>query len=96
VGARTHGTIALVLGAAAYEGTRRAVAAQLVTSLARRFHSSSEQLTPPLRDPPSAATLVFVAAQALASPTRATAMARKTIERYSITEETIERLTAAC
>jgi hypothetical protein len=96
VGVRTHGTIALVLGAAAYEGTRRAVAAQLARALARRgcYRASAEQLTPVLKDPPSAATLVFVASQALASPRQATAMARRTTVRYSITQETIERLAA--
>jgi biotin carboxylase len=96
-GVRTHGTIALVLGAAAYEGTPRAVAAQLSRALARRgcYRASAEQLTPVLRDPPSAAALVFVAAQALASPRQATAMARRTTARYSITQETIERLAAA-
>jgi hypothetical protein len=36
------------------------------------YHGSAEQLTPVLRDPPSAAALVFVAAQALASPGQAT------------------------
>jgi hypothetical protein len=97
VGVRTHGTIALILGAAAYGGSRRAVAAQLARALARRgcYHASTEQLTPLLRDPPSAAALVFVTAEALASPRRATAMARKTTARYSVTPETIDGLAAA-
>jgi hypothetical protein len=97
VGVRTHGTIALVLGAAAYNGTRRAVAAQLGRVLAHRgcYHASAEQLTPVLRDPQSAAALVFVAARALVSPRKATAMARKTTVRYSITQETIKSLAAA-
>ncbi len=97
VGVRTHGTIALVLGAAAYDGTRRAVLAQLGQALAHRgcYRGSAEQLTPVLRDPASTAPLVFVAAQALASPGQATAIARKAIDRYSITPETIDSLTAA-
>ena len=96
VGARTHGTIALVLGAAAYDGSRRAVAAQLARALAQRgcYHASAEQLTPVLRDPPSAAALVFVTAQALASPRQATAMAGKAVDRYSITQDTIDSLIA--
>ncbi len=95
-GVRTHGTIALVLGAAAYGGSRRAVAAQLGRALAHRgcYHASAEQLTPVLRDPPSAAALVFVAAQALASPRQATAIAGKAVARYSLTQETIDTLTA--
>jgi hypothetical protein len=82
---------------AAYDGTRRAVTAQLALALAHRgcYHASAEQLTPVLRDPPSAAALVFVIAQALASPGPATAMARKTTARYSITQETIDILAAA-
>jgi hypothetical protein len=97
-GVRTHGTIALVLGAAAYDGTRRAVAAQLAQALAHRgrYRGSAEQLTPVLRDPPSAAALVFVTAQTLASPRQATAIARKAIDRYAITQETIDSLAAAC
>jgi hypothetical protein len=96
-GVRTHGTIALVLGAAAYDGTRRAVTAQLARALAHRgcYHASAEQLTPVLRDPPSAAALMFVTARALASPGQATAMARETTLRYSLTQKAIESLAAA-
>jgi hypothetical protein len=96
-GVRTHGTIALVLGAAAYDGTRRAVTAQLARALAHRgcYHASAEQLTPVLRDPPSAAALMFVTAQALASPRQATALAHKTTVRYSVTQKAIDSLAAA-
>ena len=96
-GVRTHGTIALVLGAAAYDGTRRAVTAQLARALAHRgcYHASAEQLTPVLRDPPSAAALMFVTARALASPRQATELARKTTVRYSITQKAIESLATA-
>jgi hypothetical protein len=95
VGVRTHGTLALILGAAAYGGTRRAVAAQLARTLAHRSGYSAEQLTPVLRDPPSAVALLFVVAQALASPGRATGTARKAIDRYAITRETIDSVAAA-
>jgi hypothetical protein len=85
-GIRTHGTIALVLGSAAYGDTRQAVIAELGRALARRgcYHASAEQLTPVLRDPPSAAALAFVITQALASPRKATEAARKAVARYSI------------
>ncbi len=91
-GARTHGTIALLLGAAAYKGSRRAVVAELARAFTRRgcYHASTEQLTPVLRDPPSGAALAFVIARALASPKQATRMASKAISRYSITPQTIE------
>ncbi len=96
-GVRTNGTIALLLGAAAYGGTRRAVIAEIARAVTRRgcYHASAEQLTPLLRDPPSAAPLTFVAMQALASPRQATEVAAKAVARYSITPDTIDTLTAA-
>ena len=96
-GVRTNGTIALLLGAAAYGGTRRAVIAELARAVTRRgcYHASAEQLTPVLRDPPSAAALMFVALQALASPRQATEVATKAVARYSITPDTIDTLMAA-
>jgi hypothetical protein len=96
-GVRTHGTIALLLGAAAYDRTRRAVIAELVRAVARRgcYHASAEQLTPLLRDPPSVAAFAFVTAQALASPRRATEMAGRAVARYSVPANTIDSLAAA-
>jgi hypothetical protein len=96
-GVRTHGTIGLLLGAAAYGGTRRAVVAELARAVARRgcYRASAEQLTPVLRDPPSSAVLAFVIAQALASPRRATDLAGSAVRRYSITPATIEAVVAA-
>ena len=93
-GVRTHGTLALLLGAAAYQGTRTAVIAELVRAAIRRgpYHASREQLTP-LSDPPSLAALAFVIAQALASPAGAVAVAAKTVSRYSIGPETIATVT---
>jgi hypothetical protein len=96
-GVRTHGTIAQVLGAAAYGGTRRAVGAELARVAARRgcYHASAEQLTPVLRDPPSAAAAAFIIGQALASPRGATKVASTTVARYSITPKAIEAVAAA-
>jgi hypothetical protein len=96
-GVRTHGTIALLLGAAAYQGSRRAVVAELARALTRRgcYHDSAEQLTPVRRDPPSGAALTFIIARALASPKQATRVASKAISRYSITPTTIEIVTSA-
>jgi hypothetical protein len=96
-GVRTHSTIALLLGSAAYASTRRAVVAELARAVARRgcYRASAEQLTPVLRDPPSAAALAFVTARALVSPRQATEVASKAVARYSITASTIDTLTAA-
>lgn len=97
VGVRTHGTIALVLGAAAYGETRRAVGAELARAITRRdcYHASAEQLTPVLRDPLSAAAAMFVIGRALASPRGATEVAGKAVARYSIAPKTIEALATA-
>jgi hypothetical protein len=96
-GVRTHGTIALLLGTAAYQGSRRAVVAELARAFTNRgsYHDSTEQLTPLRRDPPSGAALAFVIARALASPKQATRVASKAISRYSITPKTIETVAAA-
>jgi biotin carboxylase len=96
-GVRTHGTIALVLGSAAYGRTRQAVLSELGRALARRgcYHASSEQLTPVFRDPPSAVALAFVAGQALASPHKATEAARKAVARYSISPAAVETVRTA-
>ena len=96
-GVRTHSTIALVLGAAAYGGTRRAVGAELTRAITRRgcYRASAEQLTPVLRDPPSAAAAAFIICQALASPRGATEVASKAVSRYSITPNAIEALAPA-
>jgi hypothetical protein len=93
-GVRTHGTIALILGAAEYGRGRRAVIEEVVRAAARRgcYHSSAEQLTPVLKDPPSAAVLAFVIGQALASPRRATESAGRAVVRYSLTADTIDTL----
>lgn len=96
-GVRTHGTIALVLGAAAYGSSRRAVMTELGRAITHRGHyrASAEQLTPILRDPPSAIALAFVTVRALASPQKATRVARKAVARYSITPRTIDTVAAA-
>ena len=96
-GVRTHGTIALLLGVAAYQGTRRAVLTEIARALAHRgcYRASTEQLTPVLRDPPSGAALAFVIARALASPRQATQVATKAISRYSITPETTDAVATA-
>jgi hypothetical protein len=93
-GVRTHGTIALLLGAAAARGTRRAVVRELARAASRRgpYRSSHEQLTPVVRDPVSAVALAVVVARVLASPAAAARVAGEAIDRYSITAEAIERL----
>jgi hypothetical protein len=94
-GVRTHGTIALVLGAAGNGGSRRGVVAELGRALARRgcYRHSREQLTPALRDPPSAAALAYTVIAALARPAQAARLASRAIERYSVSQDAIALLT---
>ncbi len=96
-GVQTHGTIALLLGAAAYGGRRRAVLAEAGRAVTRRgyYRASTEQLTPIVRDPPSAAPLAFVLSHALISPRKATVIAGKAVARYSITPATIDTVATA-
>lgn len=90
-GVRTCGALALVLGAAAYQHSRRAVLGELGSAIMRRgcYRQSAEQLTPVLRDPPSVAPLAFIAAQTLLSPERATRLADRTAARYSISPHAV-------
>jgi hypothetical protein len=88
-GVRTHGTMALLLGAAARRPGRRAVLVEIGRARARRdcYRGSREQLTPIVRDPPSLGALMFIVARLLASPGCATDLAGHAVSRYSITPE---------
>jgi hypothetical protein len=96
-GVRTHGTIALVLGAAAYRRSRHAVIGELVDALTRRGHcrASSEQLTPLLRDPPSVVALAYIAGYATASPAAAAKLAERAVARYSVTPDAVAAVVSA-
>jgi hypothetical protein len=96
-GVQTHGTIALLLGAAAYGGRRAAVITEMGRAVVRRgyYRASAEQLTPVLRDPPSVAPLAFVLSHALISPRKATEIASTAVARYSITPSTINTVATA-
>lgn len=93
-GVRTHGTIALALGAAARDGSRRSTLAQLRDSLARRgLHAGSrEQLTPVVRDPPSLVVLGFVLARLLLAPRRAADLSARAVAAYSIGPSAVARV----
>jgi hypothetical protein len=95
-GVHTHGTIALLLGAAAYQRSRRAVMSELGRAVAHRgyYYASTEQLTL-VRGPPSVVARAFVTARALASPQKATEVASKAVARYSVTPTTIDRVASA-
>lgn len=90
-GVRTHGTLALLLGAAARGDDRRALCGQLRDSIrhAGLYAGSREQLTPVRRDPPSLVPLALVVARLLASPRKASRIAAQAVGSYSISPAAI-------
>jgi hypothetical protein len=94
---RTHGTIALLLGAAARGASRRSLFGDIRDAIARRgVHAdSNEQLTPVLRDPPSLAPAAFITARLLLSPRQAADMAAHAVSTYSIGPGTVAEVARA-
>lgn len=85
-GVRTHGAIALLMGSASRGTARRSLLREIGEAIGKRglYAGSAEQLTPALRDPPSLAPAMFVAARLLLSPRAATAIAAQAVTGYSI------------
>lgn len=95
-GIRTHSSLAILLGTAAYVGTRREVLAEAVRLAFHRgpYEHSREVLTPVFRDPKSAIPLSLVAARALLWPGTATKLANAAVGAYSMTLDAIDRVSA--
>lgn len=95
-GIRTHGSLAILLGAAAYRGTRRAVLAEGLRLAFRRgpYRHSQERLTNPWRDPPSTIPLLVAVARVMITPGAAHRLARAAVGAYSMTPEAIQTLMA--
>ena len=93
-GVRTHGTIALLLGAAARGGSRRSQIGEIADAIMHRglYEQSTEQLTPVLRDPPSLAPAAFIAARLLISPQNAAHIAKQAVSSYSLDPKTLEQV----
>lgn len=85
-GVRTHGAIALLLGAAARGESRGSLARGVLDAVAHRgvCDGSAEQLTPVRRDPPSVLAAAFVAGRVLLSPPAAAEIARHAVSAYAI------------
>ena len=85
-GIRTHGSLALMIGAAETTRSRSATLGALIAGLARRgtLRGSREVLTPVLVDPPSLAPILVVAAQLLLQPGRAHALTEAAVSDYAI------------
>ena len=93
-GVCTHSSLAILLGTAAYRGSRRAV---LMEALRLAFHygpykRSHECLTPVFQDFPSSIPLAMVIGRSLFSPTTIERFAASAVKAYSVTPGAIERV----
>jgi hypothetical protein len=93
-GIRTHSSLAILLGTAAYRRSRRAV---LMEAIRLAFHwapykGSREWLTPVRQDFQSFIPLAFVAGRALFSPISIGPFAASAVKAYSVTPAAIERV----
>jgi len=95
-GVRTHGAIAVLLGAAARGESRRTLLRRIGEALTHRgvFSRSGEQLTPILRDPPSMLPAAFVAARVLLAPRAAAAIASHAVSAYAIDPTSVAKVEA--
>ncbi len=96
-GVRTHSSLAILLGTAAYAGTREAILTKMLGLLLAQTpgRGSREVLTPVLHDPLSAVPLLIVSGSMLLSPQSAERISQASIDAYSISGEAIDRFEAA-
>ena len=93
-GIRTHSSLAILLGTAAYARTRKAVLVEVLRLIAHRgpYEGSRECLTPVLHDPLSAIPLAMVAGHILLFPHSAERLAGGAVRAYSITPDAIKHV----
>jgi biotin carboxylase len=89
-GVRTHGAMALAIGAAERTGSRRAALGAAIA--AARDGQSREVLTPLRADPPSAIPLAVVLARLLLRPRAAAGLASSAVDAYSVGPDAIARV----
>ncbi len=96
-GVRSHQTLLAVLGAAQRCDSRRAVARELFSALAKRgdYAGSREELTPIAGDPCAAIPLVAAAAATMARPSLWRAFEAGAVGPYALTPEAWEQILAA-
>jgi hypothetical protein len=89
-----YSSLAILLGTAAYVGTRGAVLSEALRLVLQRgpYAESREALTPILRDTASAIPLAFVAARVLLRPRSAERLAGAAVGAYSVTPEAIKQV----
>lgn len=93
----TRSTVAMALGAAEQQGTRRAILSTVASSLARRvpLQGSTEVLTPIVSDPPSAIPAAIAIGRVLVNPASVAKLAGDTVDDYAVLPGTIERIKAS-
>ena len=93
-GVRTHSAVALLLGRADRDGSRRSLLGELADAGLRRglYAHSAEQLTPLLRDPPSAVAATYVIIRLLAAPAHAGQLARRAVTGYSVGPDAVAQV----
>ncbi|MGD0453003.1 MAG: carbamoyl-phosphate-synthetase [Solirubrobacteraceae bacterium] len=95
-GVRTHGAIAMLLGAAARGESRSSLLRGMGEAVAHRgvCAVSGEQLTPLLRDPPSALAAAYVAARIMLEPRAAAEIAGRAVSGYAIDPASVAQVQA--
>ena len=95
-GVRTHSSLALMLGAAEWTGSRPAALRALMSGLGRRgeLRESREVLTPLPADPLSLVPLLVVASQLLLQPGRAQALATGAVRDYAVPPAAVDAVRA--
>jgi hypothetical protein len=94
IGVRTHSALAILLGTAAYAGTRSAIFQKALRLAFRHggYEHSQECLTPVFRDAKSSIPLVIVAASVLLSPNSAERLAGSAVGAYSVGPDAVEQV----
>lgn len=93
-GVRTRSAMAMALGAAERRNTRRAVLGAVFSAALSRppLGSSTEVLTPVLRDPLSVIPFAVTVGSVLLRPASAAGLARGAVSAYQITAEAVNRV----
>jgi predicted ATP-grasp superfamily ATP-dependent carboligase len=92
----SHILIAMLLGKAHQNGTRRAVLGELLAALLKtgRYRNSHEDFTDIFRDFPSLIPLFMVASQLLMNPKSSRKLAAAAVENYALTRSAVQQIQA--
>lgn len=93
-GVRTRSTMAIAVGVADRQGTRRAIGSAVARAVSHRppVGTSSEVLTPILNDPPSAIPLLGVIGVLLVRPAIVERLIGEAVSTYDVTPDAVQRV----